>query len=256
MLKICDLTFRYGRRGPLVLDGVTLSLEAGEIGVLMGRNGAGKTTLFKTILGIEKPSGGQILFDDRDLLSMTRRERARLVAYVPQDIQFGDLSVFDSVLAGRMSYFGLKAGTEDIAAVERILADMDLEGFAARNVGELSGGERQKIAIARALAQEPKLLVFDEPTGNLDIANEQLIIREARRLAEEKGIGILTSLHDINQAIDLGDRFFFLKEGKVRYAGGPELITETVLQDIFEADVHIAEIGDKKIVINGGFYEK
>ena len=236
MLQILDLRFCYGKRGPLVLDGVDLSLSDGEIGVLMGRNGAGKTTLFKSILGIEKPCGGQILFDGRDLLSMTRRERARLVAYVPQDIQFGDLSVFDTVLAGRMSYFGLKAGREDVA--------------------ELSGGERQKIAIARALAQEPKLLVFDEPTGNLDIANEQLIVREARRLAKEKGIGILTSLHDINQAIDLGDRFFFLKEGKVRYAGGPELISESGLQDIFEADVRIAEIEGKKLVINGGFYEE
>ena len=256
MLQILYLRFRYGKRGPLVLDGVDLSLCDGEIGVLMGRNGAGKTTLFKSILGIEKPCGGQILFDGRDLLSMTRRERARLVAYVPQDIQFGDLSVFDTVLAGRMSYFGLKAGREDESAVERILADMDLEAFAMRNVAELSGGERQKIAIARALAQEPKLLVFDEPTGNLDIANEQLIVREARRLAKEKGIGILTSLHDINQAIDLGDRFFFLKEGKVRYAGGPELISESVLQDIFEADVRIAEIEGKRIVINGGFYEE
>ncbi|MBQ2094455.1 MAG: ABC transporter ATP-binding protein [Firmicutes bacterium] len=256
MLQICDLKFRYEKRGPLVLDGVSLSLDAGEIGVLMGRNGAGKTTLFKSLVGAEKPSGGKILFDERDLLSMTRRERARLVAYVPQDIQFGELRVFDTVLAGRMSYFGLKAGREDVTAVERILADMDLEAFAMRNVAELSGGERQKIAIARALAQEPALLVFDEPTGNLDIANEQLIVREARRLAKEKGIAILTSLHDINQAIDLGDRFFFLKEGKVRYTGGPELITEAVLQEIFEADVRIAEIEGKKIVINGGFYEK
>ena len=256
MLQIQDLTFRYGKRAPVVLDGVSLTLNDGEIGVLMGRNGAGKTTLLKSIVGVERPSGGRILFDGADLLAMTRRDRARLVAYVPQDIQFGDLSVFDSVLAGRMSYFGLKAGREDISAVERILTDMGLEAFASRSVTELSGGERQKIAIARALAQEPKLLIFDEPTGNLDIANEQLIVREARRLAKEKGIGVLTSLHDINQAIDLGDRFFFLKEGRVRYTGGPEQITEAVLRDIFEADVRIAEIEGKRIVINGGFYER
>ena len=109
------------------------------------------------------------------------------------------------------------------AAVEAILRDMKLEDFAARNVEQLSGGERQKIAIARALAQEPRLLVFDEPTGNLDIANEQLIIDEARRVAKEKGIAILTSLHDLNQALELGERFFLMKDGKIRYTGGPEV---------------------------------
>ena len=250
MLEIRDLRFRYSAHAPWVLDGVDLTLRDGEIGILLGRNGSGKTTLFKNILGIKKPESGSIRFDGEDLLSMKRRERARRIAYVPQSIHFGALSVFDTVLMGRVSYFGYKAGREDEAAVEEILREMKLEDYAARNVEELSGGERQKIAIARALAQEPRLLVFDEPTGNLDIANEQLIVEEARRAAREKGIGILISLHDLNRALELGDRFFLMKGGKIRHAGGPAIVTEAALREIYDASLRLVELDGRKIVIS------
>ena len=251
MLKVENLRFRYGSHGTPVLRGVDLELEQGQIGILLGKNGSGKTTLFKNILGIHSPGGGSIRFDGEDLLKMPRRERARRIAYVPQDIHFGALSVFDSILMGRISYFGLKAGPEDYEAVEKILREMGLEAFAQRNVEELSGGERQKVAIARAMAQEPKLMVFDEPTGNLDIANEQLIMSEAKKLAREKHIGILSSLHDLNQALSFGDRFFFLKDGVVKYAGGPECINEAVIRDVFDVDVRIAQLDGQKIILGG-----
>ncbi len=254
MLEIQKLCFRYARHSPLVLDEVNLTLRDGEIGILLGKNGCGKTTLFKNILGIQKPESGSIRFDGEDLLRMDRRARARRIAYVPQSIHFGALSVYDTVLMGRVSYFGFKAGREDEAAVETILRDMGLEDYAARNVEQLSGGERQKIAIARALAQEPRLLVFDEPTGSLDIANEQLIIEEARRAARDKRIGILISLHDLNQAMDLGDRFFFMKQGRILCAGGPETVTEDTIRRTYDADVRIVEIEGRKIIINGGSY--
>ena len=249
MLEIKDITFRYSRRAPLILDNINLTLEKGEIGILLGKNGSGKTTLFKNILGIEKPESGSILYDGKDLLRLSRRERAGYIAYVPQDIQFGDLTVYDTVLMGRMAYFGLRAGKEDEKITEEVLNDMGLTELASRNANELSGGERQKIAIARALVQEPKLLIFDEPTGNLDIANEQLILKEAKKVAKEKGIGILTSLHDLNQALDLGTKFFFIKEGKIVYSGGPEIVTKEVIKEIFNADVEIIEHDGKSIII-------
>ena len=251
MLSIDHLSFRYGRRSPQVLKDVSLELNAGEIGILLGRNGSGKTTLFRNILGIRDPDGGSIRFDGEDFLKLSRREKARRVAYVPQEIHFGALSVFDSILMGRIAYFGLKASRCDYEAVERILADMRLGDYAGRNVEELSGGERQKIAIARAMAQEPKLMIFDEPTGNLDIVNEQLILEEARKLAHERGIAILSSLHDLNQAMGFGDRFFFMKDGVIRCSGGAETFTPALIKDIFDIDVRIVEIENQRIILGG-----
>jgi len=255
MLKVENLDFRYGMHSDSVLSGASLELQQGQVGILLGKNGSGKTTLFKNILGIEKPMGGKISFDGEDLLKMSRRERARRIAYVPQHIHFGDLSVFDSVLMGRVSYFGLKASQEDYDTVEKILAEMELLDFADRSAEALSGGEKQKIAIARAMAQEPKLMIFDEPTGNLDIANEQLIVREAKKLAREKNISILSSLHDLNEAMCFGDRFFFMRDGVVKYAGGKEIFTEDVIRDIFDIDVKIVQIDGQRIVL-GGYYNE
>ena len=118
MLKCENLTFRYKRSGTPVLNGVALELEQGQVGIVLGKNGSGKTTLFKNILGIHVPQSGSIRFDGENLLKMPRRERAKRIAYVPQDIHFGALSVFDSILMGRVSHFGLKADHRDYLAVE------------------------------------------------------------------------------------------------------------------------------------------
>lgn len=251
MLNIENLRFRYGKKTPEVLCGVNLTLGAGEVGILLGKNGSGKTTLFKNILGILSPTGGRVEFNGEDLSKMSRRERARRIAYVPQDIHFGSLTVFDSVLMGRISYFGMKAGKEDYEAVEKVLSDMNLLDYALRDVEKLSGGERQKVAIARAVAQEPGLLIFDEPTGNLDIANEQLIIEEAKKLAHEKNIAVLSSIHDLNQALSFGDKFFFLKNGVIDCCGDESIVTPNAVKNTFDIDVRIVEFENRKIVLGG-----
>lgn len=256
MLNVENLSFRYKRSEPFILNSLQLELEEGEIGVVLGKNGSGKTTLFKNLLGIQKPESGTITFDGQNLMKLSGRERAKLVAYVPQQIQFGELTVFDSILLGRVSYFDRVVTQTDRDVVNQILHEMHLGNYAWKNVGELSGGERQKVAIARAMAQEPKLLVFDEPTGNLDIANEDLIIREAKQLARKKKISILTSLHDLNQAYYFGDRFFFMKDGKVKYSGGKECFTEEIIEDIFDMHVRICDIDDKIFILGGSYFEE
>lgn len=250
MITVNDLSFGYSANRP-ILSHVNMELNDGEIGILLGKNGSGKTTLFKNILGICKPQSGTIRFDGKNMAEMSKKERAGIVAYVPQSIEFGSLPVLDSVLMGRAASFGLRPGKHDYETVEAILEDMHLTEYADRNVEQLSGGERQKVAIARALAQEPKMLVFDEPTGNLDLANEQLIMCEAKKLARDRHIGIISSLHDLNQAMNFGDRFFFLKDGEIRYSGGKEQFTEEVISDAFDAAVRIIYHENEKIILGG-----
>ena len=212
MLKVEHVTFRYERRGAPVLRDASLSLETGQVGVLLGRNGCGKTTLLKTTLGLCTPEQGQILFDGQALGAMKRQQRAQVAAYVPQELQFGALRVYDAVLAGRVSRFGIQPGAADRTAAEAALADMDLTALAERNVQTLSGGERQKVAIARALAQEPKLLVFDEPTGNLDSRSGGEVMELLISLQRELGRALVVITHDRGIAA-LAQRRFNIADG-------------------------------------------
>lgn len=255
MIDIEHLSFRYGKRSPQVLKDVSLTLGDGEIGIILGKNGSGKTTLFKNILGICRPESGRISFDGEDLLKMTPAERAKRIAYVPQHIHFGALSVFDSILSGRVAGFGWKSGRADAEIVEEIIAEMSLEDLAFRNAENLSGGEKQKVAIARALAQQPQMLIFDEPTGNLDIANEELVIDEAKRIAKGKNITILSSIHDLNRALDFGDRFFFMKEGRICRSGNADIVDSDIIRSVFNVETRILEIEDRKIILGGKHHE-
>lgn len=251
MLKIEKLSFSYSRHK--VLKELSLSLEKGEIGILLGKNGAGKSTLFKNILGLLKKQSGDILLDGQSLSELSPRERARLIAWVPQDIRFGGLSVFDTVLSGRGAYFGIRAGKEDLAAAERAICELGLEPLAFIPTEELSGGERQRVAVARALAGEPKLMLFDEPTGNLDVGSEAKVLREVKSLAAERGITVLASLHDLNSALSLGDRFLTLKEGHITHSVTSEGLTAEILSETFDTNIKILSAEGRRFIVGDVF---
>lgn len=251
MLEITGLSFRYKKSAPPVLDGLSAGIGDGGITVLLGKNGSGKTTLFKILTGSLKPQSGTVLFDGEDLLGMPPSKRAARVAYVPQETVYGDMTVCDTVLSARASYVGVRPSKRDRDAVCRALERMNLLSLSGRRMTELSGGERQKAAIARALAQEARLIVFDEPTGNLDIANEWLTAREMKRLSREAGVSILTSIHDPQLALALGDRFLILKNGKADAYGCADDLTGEVLSDCFDTPVRIVEYEGHKIIVKG-----
>lgn len=250
MLKISNLSFAY-KKNNNVLNDINLSLKNKSIGVVLGKNGSGKSTLFKNILGILKPNQGDIKLNDLDMINIKKDLRAKKISYVPQDITFGSLSVFDSVLLGRITYFNYIVKDEDIKIVNDIIHEMKLDKIALKNVNELSGGERQKVAIARALVQEPELIIFDEPTGNLDIYNEKLILDEAKKIVKNKNVSILISLHDLNLAYEFADEFYFIKEGKIIYQGDKEVFNEENIKETFDLNVKLTNVENKKIVMIG-----
>jgi iron complex transport system ATP-binding protein len=247
MLKVSNLSSGY-YKNETIIDNVNFTLNNGEIGILIGENGSGKTTIFKTILGFLKPKDGTIAIDDLDLINMSLNERAKNIAYVSQNIEMPPLSVYECVLLGRLPYYLLNPTKKDKEICNEVIKELNLEHLKNKNVLELSGGERQRVAIARAIAQEPKLLIFDEPTSNLDIVNEMLLHDVILKIAKEKNIMILVSLHELNLAYDLGDKFIFVKDGFVISEGNKEAFNENNIQNTFNKECMIIDIDGTKFI--------
>ncbi len=246
MLIVNHLFSSYSKKGKTVLEDVSFQLGDGEIGVLLGPNGAGKSTLFQSILGTLKTKNGEILIDGVSQEDSKRKEWAQKIAYVPQRIPSSSLSVFETVLLGRMPYFSLTPGKEDKESTIQILEELGLSSFQNKATNELSGGELQKVAIACALNQNPSLLLLDEPTSNLDIKNSVLLQGLCKKLAKTHRISILIATHDLNSALDLGNRFYFLKEGKLIGQGKEDAFNEENVFNTFGVHVGISIAGGDK----------
>ncbi|MGU3537508.1 ABC transporter ATP-binding protein [Methylobacterium sp. A54F] len=234
MLSVENLAFGYGAR--TVGQGVSFTLAAGETLCLLGPNGGGKTTLFKTLLGLLPAQGGRVRLDGADIAGWPRAQVARAIAYVPQ--AHAALFPFTAeavVLMGRASRIAPFAspGAADRAAAAAALAALGIGHLADRVYTELSGGERQLVLIARALAGEPRLLVMDEPTASLDFGNQARVLGEIRRL-RARGIAVVLATHDPGHAFLCADRVALLQGGRLAALGAPaETITPESLRGLY-----------------------
>ncbi|PWJ15886.1 ABC transporter ATP-binding protein [Jannaschia seohaensis] len=225
------------RRGHPVLEDVSLDVTPGQVLGIVGPNGAGKSTLLRLLYRYLRPASGRVLVDGQDIWEMEAREVARSVAVVLQE-QPSDfaLTVREIVTLGRAPHrSGLaRPGLRDERIVATALARLDLSRLADRRIGTLSGGERQRVMVARALAQEPRLLILDEPTNHLDIRHQLEVLALVRTL----GLTVVTSLHDINLAADLADRVLVLARGRCLAQGVPaEVLTEDLIARAFHVRV-------------------
>ncbi|HTH25924.1 MAG TPA: ABC transporter ATP-binding protein [Vicinamibacterales bacterium] len=255
MLWADNVSFRYAAGAPLVVDGVTVRLTDGALAGILGPNGSGKTTLLRLLSGTRRPTSGRVLLGERPLDQLSRREAARQIAVVPQETELAfEYRAIEIVLMGRHPHLGVFTveGPDDIRIAQEALASTGTSHLAERMFHELSGGEKQRIVIAAALAQSADLLLLDEPTASLDLGYQLEISSLLLRLNQEQGVTMAISTHDLNLAASICRELILVRDGRVLAAGptADVLTPENVmlLYDV-EADVRInSETGHVTVV--------
>jgi iron complex transport system ATP-binding protein len=248
-LSINKLSFSYA--GKQVLKDVELEVNLGEVLSIVGPNGSGKSTLLKCVNRILKTQQNTVLIDDKDVMSINFKELSKILGYVPQSSTSAfTFTVFDVVLMGRKPYIHWSISQRDNEIVAKTLKYLGIGELALRCYNELSGGEQQKVIIARALAQQPKLMLLDEPTSSLDIKHQLEILCLLRSLAKSKERSVIVTLHDLNLASRFSDRMLMLKKGVIYAVGTPEeVLTEENIEAVYgiKAKVSSSVIGKPQI---------
>ncbi len=253
MLRADGVSFTYrrharrpggsSRAGHDVLNDVALSVERGDFVGILGPNGSGKTTLLKLLGGVYQPTSGTVMLDNRPLAAWSRREIARRIAFVPQETNAPfDFTVLDIVLMGRFPHLGAFAleGPEDLAIARGALEETGTARFEARAFSTLSGGEKQRVVIAGALAQSPQLLLLDEPSASLDIGHQIEVQSLLRRLNADRGVTMVLSTHDLNLASALCRRLVLLRDGEVLGSGPTEeVLTPDGVRALYGVDAEV-----------------
>lgn len=247
ILKVKDLKFSYPSNR--VLDNIEFSIAKGEIVIILGPNGTGKTTLLKCMNRILKPEAGLILLEDINIDDFKGKDLAKKIAYVEQQRIGSKSTVFDTVLLGRRPYIKWDITEKDIEITERALESLNIIDYSFKSLDELSGGELQKVIIARAIAQESDIILMDEPTNHLDLQNQINVLETVNALVKEKEISVIITMHDINLALRYGDKFIFMKDKEIHISGSSEVVNEKTIEEIYSVPVNILEYNNKKIVV-------
>ncbi len=255
-IKIKDLSFSYGSNK--ILDDLEIVVGDSEVLGLIGPNGSGKTTLIKCIDRILKPKGS-IFLDGRDIKTMGRQDIARYLGYVPQSSSSVlSTTVFDTILMGRRPHMGWRVAEEDIDRVVETMELLNIEEFALKDFNELSGGQKQKVLVARALCQEPEVLLLDEPTSNLDLKHQLEVMEIIRDLVRKTDISAVMAIHDLNLASRYADTLVMLKEGRIYATGDPvSLLTSGNVRSVYGVEVVVIDSFETPYVVpirslNGG----
>jgi iron complex transport system ATP-binding protein len=250
MLRAEGLCFAYPGL-PLILSGIGFTLESGNPLCLLGPNGTSKTTLLRCVLGLERLAAGRIEIEGRDLAALRPGEAARLMAYVPQDTAtVFPFPVFDVVLMGRSPHLRFMASptAHDRRVALDALARLGVGHLAERRFHELSGGERQMVLIARALAQDSRLLVMDEPCAGLDLGNQVRLIRIVRALARD-GYGVLFTSHEPDHAFAIGGQVALLKDGRLRGPAPPDVLLDAgSLAALYDTPIDVLRVPSGQVV--------
>lgn len=243
MLNIESLSIKYGTH--LALDSVSLQVKPGEVVAIIGPNGAGKSTMIRAVSGLLPPVNGRILIDNHPLENLSTMQRARYLSVVPQARSLpGSFTAYQTVLLGRTPYLGWlgKSGQSDHELVRWALARTQAEEFANRPVGELSGGEQQRVLLARALVQDAPVMLLDEPTTYLDLQHQSGLLNLVRELANEKKLAVLMVLHDLNLAGLYADKIVLLVNGRIHSKGTPtQVLTSNNLSSVFKVPVQVIQ---------------
>lgn len=247
MVSIKDLAFSYGTYE--ILRNVSFDVNEGECVALLGNNGAGKSTLINCVNRIKTPKRGSVVIDGKSIPNLSRTEIAQNIAYVAQKNEISRMTVFDCILLGRKPYIKWTVSDNDLDICENVIKRLDLESMKLRYVDELSGGEQQKVMLARALVQEPKLLLLDEVTSNLDPKNQYESLGLVQEIVKEKNISAIIVIHDLNLALRYCDKFVLLKDGEVYTYGDFSVITKENLKIVYGIDSEVVEINSRKIVV-------
>lgn len=243
MIQVRDVEFSYGKQK--VLKGISFCMEKGEFVCVLGANGCGKTTLLKSILAFLTPQHGQVLLYGKDIHQMDERERARKIAYIPQyHTPPFPFTVRDVVLMGRTPHLSriCRPTEKDCRIADESMERLGIARYANKSYTALSGGQRQMVVIARALAQQPDLLIMDEPTASLDFGNQYLVLAQVKKLARE-GMGVLMVTHNPDHAFYCADRIIAMEDGKILSMGDAgKVINEAVMKAVYHMPVKVRSV--------------